>query len=163
MVEYVPEEVLYKYFTPQRQQDPKACVSFAIAHGIMTQLYIKGVKSFIDANDLRAAQLKFLKKDKMKAIGFDEGFRIFEDGYQGIKIHPPAKVKFEFDRIRRWIWKGYPVFMTTLTNGFLHAVVAVGFGKDFFYVIDSAGGKYKQLDDFSTIEECFITFLPKEK
>ena len=158
MVEYVPNEALFKYITPQIQKDRKACTSFAIAHGLMTQYAARGEKVFIDGQKLREAHLKFLKLDPMKSISFDEGFKIFADGYKGIRCQSPAKMKFNFDRIRRWIWKGYPVFMV-LGGNQTHAVVAVGFGDDFFWIIDSLGGKYRKIEDFDIIKESYITFL----
>lgn len=159
MVEYVPNEALFKYITPQVQKDRKACTSFAIAHGLETQYAMRGEKICIDANKLRKAQLKFLGKDEMKSISFDEGFKIFADGYKGIECSSPVKMKFDFDRIRRWIWKGYPIFMV-LGGKQTHAVVAVGFGDDFLWIIDSLGGKYRRIADFDIIKESYIIFLP---
>lgn len=156
MVNYVPVEVLYKYVTPQKQTDVKACTSFAIAHGLETQLAIRGNRVKIDANKLRAAQLKFLGKDKMKTINYDEGFKIFSEGYKGIKTYAPVKLRFNFNRFRRWIWKGYPMFMTIK---YPHAVVAVGYGEDFFWVIDSIGGVYRKIKDFNSIKESYLTFI----
>ena len=122
--------LLYTQVKPRRQTRPDACTSFAVAHALQLQTYLKtGLMEVIDGEDLHKKVLKEYYKviPKKRSRSFPEVLSYLE---KNKIIHSYAPLDNTRITITRWLTKQRIPLLEWHTNKYTHALAAVGFDHD---------------------------------